>query len=137
MRKFYGLVLIIAALWAARQIYLAWDSFMARHSDLRPNTAAIALPPIPGDNMPGLPPELEPSLREAEGQGPQALKRWLLHYGVNIADPRRAWIELDYVVMIAPENMNEARHIFAAVKARTPKTSPVYTRIQSLSKAYE
>ena len=50
---------------------------------------------------------------------------------------RKAWIELDYVVMVSREDPAEARRVFAAVKKRTAESSPVYPRIQTLEKTYQ
>ena len=54
-----------------------------------------------------------------------------------MADPRLAWIELDYVVEVAPSDPAAARKVFAQVKARLTPTSPVYSRMQQLEKPYE
>ena len=65
------------------------------------------------------------------------MQNWLKTYSRVIADPRKAWIELDYCGMIYRDDPREARRIFAEVKARTPVTSPVWPRIQDLQKTYE
>ena len=62
---------------------------------------------------------------------------WLKAYGSKVQDPRKAWIQLDYVLLITRDNIGEAKRIFAEVKARTPKNSPVWPRIQQLEKTYE
>src|SRR2546430_4684032 len=91
------------------------------------------------ERLQGLPPKLEPSLQQAEKGGPKALKAWLDQYkrtGV-VKDPRLAWIELDYVVMITKDDPIEAKKIFGEVKQRTPPDSPVNERIKTLEKNYE
>ena len=55
----------------------------------------------------------------------------------GVGDPRLAWIELDYVVMISATDPLEAKRVFQAVKKRTPADSPIYPRIRSLEKNYE
>lgn len=55
----------------------------------------------------------------------------------GVQDPRLAWIELDYVVMISATDPLEAKRIFQAVKKRTPADSPIVPRIRSLEKNYE
>ena len=62
---------------------------------------------------------------------------WLANHGRAVQDPRLAWIQLDYCLAISRENPAEAKKIFAAVKDRTPSSSPVYPRIQELAKSYE
>jgi hypothetical protein len=54
-----------------------------------------------------------------------------------IQDPRKAWIELDYVVQLSSKDPKEAKEIFSQVKARTPPQSPVYPRIQKLAQTYQ
>ncbi len=55
----------------------------------------------------------------------------------GVQDPRLAWIELDYVVMISATDPVKAKEIFKAVKKRTQDDSPVLPRIRSLEKNYE
>lgn len=55
----------------------------------------------------------------------------------GVADPRLAWIELDYVVMLSATEPLEAKRVFQAVKKRTATDSPIYPRIRSLEKNYE
>jgi hypothetical protein len=59
------------------------------------------------------------------------------NYGRLVQDPRKAWIELDYCVLVSHEDLPEARRVFAEVKARTPESSPVWPRIKDLQKVYE
>ena len=58
-------------------------------------------------------------------------------YDRSVVDPRRAWIQLDYVVEVSREDPSEAKRVFKNVKDRTPPSSPVYSRIKSLEKTYE
>jgi hypothetical protein len=133
MRQFLGIVLICVAVLAGRAFYRHFTHFMGEQlppgqSQATNNTNTY---------LPGMPASLESSFAAAEAQGPKTLRRWLDYYGLNITDPRRAAIELDYVVMVSTENMAEARRVFAAVKARIPTNSPVYPRIKRLEQAYE
>lgn len=135
MRQFLGIVLIFMAVLVGRAFYRHFDHFMGEQ-----------LPPGPGQAntnssvnviLPGMPASLEASLAAAQAQGTKTLGRWLDYYGANVADPRRAAIELDYAVMVSREDMAEARRVFALVKARTPTHSAVYPRIKRLEQAYE
>lgn len=133
MRQFVGIVLVCFAVLAFRAFYNYCESFVEKRmppSQNLTNTSAVP-------NLPGMPSSLEASFAAAEAQGPKTLRRWIDYYGLNITDPRRAAIELDYVVMVSREDMAEARRVFAAVKARTPTNSPVYPRIKRLEQAYE
>jgi hypothetical protein len=89
------------------------------------------------DALPGLPQGWDTSLRIAQQQGATALGTWLKTYGPKVQDPRKAWIELDYVVMITRDKPQEAKRLFAEVKDRTLPNSPVWPRIHDLEKSYE
>jgi len=133
MRQFLGIVLICMAVLAGRGFYRHFTHFMGEQLPPAQSQATNN----PGAVLPGMPASLESSFAAAEAQGPKTLRRWLDYYGMNIADPRRAAIELDYVVMVSGQDMAEARRVFAAVKARTPTNSPVHARIKRLEQAYE
>lgn len=89
------------------------------------------------EQLPGMPYSLENSYNVAKQKRPAVMRTWLKTYCSMIADPRRAWIELDFCVSIARENPAEARRVFAEVKQRTPQSSPVWPRIKQLEKTFE
>src|SRR5262245_8701898 len=89
------------------------------------------------EQLQGVPYQLNATLTNACKQGPAALRQWLKSYGKSIQDPRKAWVELDYCRMIARDDPNEAKRIFATVKQRTPTTSPVWPRIVEMSGTFE
>jgi hypothetical protein len=91
---------------------------------------------IPSDGLAGLPSNFEPSLQAAEAQGAPALKAWLTRYSSYVQDPKLASIQLDYVVMVGRTDPAEAKRVFHAVKGRTPKTSPIYARVQKLDSTF-
>ena len=90
-------------------------------------------------SIPGLPSVLEFKLSEAQQRGPKTLKQFIDAWknSPEVKDPRLAWIELDYVTMIASSDPIEAKRMFLEVKKRVPTNSVVYPRIRSLSKSYE
>lgn len=90
-----------------------------------------------GDQLPGMPQALEQSFRTAKDGGAEKLGAWLKTYGSVIQDPKKAWVELDYVMLLSREHPAEARRLFASVKARVKESSPVYPRIKQLEKTYE
>jgi hypothetical protein len=90
----------------------------------------------PADGLGGMPAQFEPSLNEAQAQGPAALKAWLERYAQHIQDPKLAAIQLDYVVLISRSNPTEARRVFQAVKQRVPPNSPLYERVKRLEATY-
>ena len=90
-----------------------------------------------GDQLPGLPAKLEPALEAARQRGAAGLRDFLAAHGKEVADPRLAWIELDYVLLVAQSDPAEARKVFAQVKERLTPNSPVYCRMKQLEKTYE
>ena len=91
------------------------------------------------DSLPGLPYQLEQPLHDAQAAGPERFKIFLdgLKRYPDVKDPRLAWIQLDYVVMISNRDPIEAKKLFAEIKKRTPADSPVMPRIRALAKTYE
>lgn len=87
----------------------------------------------------GLPTTLEQKLGEARQKGAKGMKEFLDTYGhaPKFQDPRKAWIQLDYVVMIAVSEPTEAKRIFLDVKSRIKTNAPIYRRIRSMEKTFE
>jgi hypothetical protein len=92
---------------------------------------------VSGDQLPGLPPSLQGPLQTAEDHGATALREFLTTHSHEIKDPRRAWIELDYVVLAGASDLADARLKFGKVKARLAPGSPVYDRMKQLEKTYQ
>jgi hypothetical protein len=129
-----ALVIVVGLSLGAWQFYEYWRTFQPKEAV---PAAASAPADIPGDQLPGLPPSLEPALAEAREHGAPGLHSFLAAHSKAIVDPRRASIELDYVVLITPSNPAEACRIFARVKERLEPNSPVYGRMKKLEKTYE
>ncbi len=134
MTKLIAILIVLIVLFGAWKISQYYENV----KNEREQAEAQAAPPtITEGQLSGLPQTLEASLQAARQQGATGLTNWLKTYGSMVQDPRRAWIELDYCVMIARNNPAEARKIFAAVKERTPPTSPIWPRIKQLQQTYE
>lgn len=138
MTKLIAAAIILLFLWAGWELFFYWERVKNEQETQRKQAvAAQAL----GDSLPGMPPmaagQLETTLRAAQNNGAAALGAWLKTYGGNVQDPRKAWIELDYCLLLAGKDPSEARRIFAAVKKRTPQDSPVWPRIKELQKTFE
>ena len=134
MRYVVGLIIIIGLALGAWQIHEYWGNFKEKE----PVNAAPTPPQdVAGDQLPGLPPKLQPLLEIARNRGASGLRDFLAKYDKSIDDPRRAWIELDYVVLLAQGSPGEARREFAKVKSRIQPDSPVYNRVKQLEKTYE
>ena len=134
MTKLIAILMIVAALYGGWQLFLYWEKIKDEAENKQKQEAAAV---VMGEQLPGLPPQLEPSLRAARKHGAAGLRNWLKAYGQSVEDPRKAWIELDYCVAVAREDPAEARRVFAAVKDRLGTGSPVWPRVKQLEKTYE
>lgn len=132
--KLIGALIIALVLLGCWGLWHYWDRFEENQRQAEREAAAKIVHP---EQLPGLPQELQASLDAAQKQGTAGMKAWLAAYDRFVQDPRKAWIELDYCVMLSSDDPNEARRIFAEVKKRTPSTSPVWPRIKELEKSYE
>ena len=132
--KLIAALIIVAVLYGGWNLFLYWDKVKNEKESIRKEEAAAV---VTENSLPGLPYGLEQSLQAAKRQGAASLKNWLKTYGRSIQDPRKAWIELNYCVLISRADPAEARRIFAEVKNRTPESSPVWPRIKQLEKTYE
>ena len=135
MRFLVGLIIIVGLALGAWQLYEYWGNF--KDKEPTATVAATASVDISGTQLPGMLPKLQPVLEVAEKRGAPGLRDFLNMYGNTISDPRRAWIELDYVVLLAQSSPGEARRQFAKVKSRVQPGSPVYDRVKQLEKTYE
>ena len=134
MTKLIAAFIIIVVLFAGWHFFLYWEKVRdEKESRHKAEAAAVVV----GDSLPGLPDKLAPSLEAAKKQGAAGLRNWLKNYGRLVQDPRKAWIELDYCVLVSHGDLPEARRVFAEVKARTPETSPVWPRVKDLEKVYQ
>ena len=128
------ILIVVGVVFGGYKLWEYWENVEnEREKDKNPPAQ------LSPERLQGLPPKLEPSLQQAEKGGPKALKAWLDQYkrtGV-VKDPRLAWIELGYIVMITKDDPIEAKKIFGEVKQRTPPDSPVNERIKTLEKNYE
>jgi hypothetical protein len=133
-------IIIIAALgFLGWEIWQYSQKFNSGKPEAQQEEAAVNS--VDPTQLPGMPPTWEEGYRKAATAATNgdigALRTWLRNYGQKIDDPRRAWIEMDYMVMISRDNPQEARAIFDSVKERTPKDSPVYPRVKELEKTYQ
>jgi hypothetical protein len=134
MSKLIGVFIVIIALFLGWQFFLYWEK-VRDENEAKQKQAAHAV--VAGEQLSGLPDKLAPSLEAAKKQGAAGMRNWLKNYGRMVQDPRKAWIELDYCVLVSHEDLPEARRVFAEVKARTPESSPVWPRIKELEKVYQ
>ena len=133
MTKIITAVIIIAELYGGWHLFLYWESVKNEEEVQKKELAQAA---VAGDSLPGLPYQLEASLQTARQQGAAALGAWLKNNSANIQDPRKAWIELDYVLLLARENPAEAKRVFQTVRERVRENSPVHKRVVELEKTF-
>ena len=134
MSKLIGILIIVVLIYGGYRLFVYWDTVKNDEEAAKKEAAAAAAQP---ESLPGLPQNLDASLKSAQQEGPAAVKKWLRNYGHLVQDPRKAWIELDYCEAVFRQDPTEARSVFASVKARTPPSSPVWPRIQQLQRSYE
>lgn len=134
MKALITIVIIVGAIMGGWQIYSTWLDVKEKEKE-KPASEAVA--PLSGSQLSGMVSQLEPILETAQRQGASGLRQFLTTYGKTISDPRLASIELDYVVLVTKDDPAEAKKVFARVKKRTPRESPVYARIKQLEKVYE
>jgi hypothetical protein len=131
MKFLIALVIIVGLALGAWQLKDYWGNFKDKQA------APTAQADIPDDQLPGMPPSLQSVLDTARQRGAPGLRDFLDTYGNTVSDPRRAAIELDYAVLLAPSSPGEARRAFAKVKGRLQPDSPVYNRMKQLEKTYD
>jgi hypothetical protein len=134
MTRLIAILIVVVLLWVGWKLLEYWHEVqLERENQWKQKQVQVMTP----ESLPGMPYELQASLDAAEKEGPEALQNWLKTYNAYLQDPKKAWIELDYCVMIAKANPTQAKNIFKSVKERTPTASPVWPRIQDLEKSYE
>jgi hypothetical protein len=134
MKLLITVVIVVGLSLGVWQIYQLWEK---SPEPLRPAVAPAPETVSNGEQLPGLPFKLQPALEAAQQRGATGLRDFLAVNGRNVADPRLAWIQLDYVLVVAESDPAEARKVFAQVKARLKPDSPVYSRMKQLEKTYE
>ncbi len=134
MTKLIAVLVIVAALYGGWNLFLYWDKVKNEEETAKKKAVSSVVDPR---QLPGIPDHLESTLDAAQKLGAIGLRNWLKAYDRQIKDPRKAWIELDYCVLVAREDPAEARRVFASVKERTPASSPVWPRVKQLEKTYQ
>jgi hypothetical protein len=134
MKAMISVLILLVVVLTVWKLWEYWDR-VETNKDRAEREAKKQVDP---HSLAGLEWKFEDSLQKAMDQkDPAALKAWLDKHSRIVQDPRLAWIELDYVMLIAPQNPLEAKKVYHAVKERTPPESPVYKRVKSLEKTYD
>jgi len=133
MKIAIGILILALVGFGAFKLWEYWDKTEQNKTVADPTAG------VQPQSLQGLPQGLEQPLKEAQDKGPDAFKEFIdnIKKSPLVKDPRLAWIELDYVVMVAGKDPAEAKRVFRKVKERVPTDSPVYPRVQSLQKTFE
>ena len=134
MTKVIAALIIVLVLYGVWELFKYWEQVKNEEETNQKREVAAQ---VMGDQLQGLPYQLENSFQTARRKGAAGLRTWLKTYGQSVADPRKAWIELDFCVAVARQDPAEARRVFAGVKGRLDPSSPVWPRVQQLEKTYE
>ncbi|MFN7139886.1 MAG: hypothetical protein ACK4UN_11165 [Limisphaerales bacterium] len=132
MKILIAITMIIGCAFMGWKLYEVWGSSQPKAAP-KVHQAVV----INGTQLPGMHPNLEATLAASQKRGAAGLRDFLKQYGNTIQDPRLAWIQLDYAVLLMRQDPAEAKKLYARVKKRTPPTSPVYPRIKQLEATYE
>lgn len=135
MKQIISLVLIAALAFGGWELYKLWDKYNT-DTDLKQAQAVVDASFTP-EQLQGMPQQWEAGYKQATNGGMKTWTAWMKQNGQQVGDPRRAWIELDYMIKVSVDDPQEAKSIFASVKDRTPTNSPVYPRILQLEKTYQ
>src|SRR5436190_11723471 len=128
MKILISILIIIGVIFT---IYKGYDYWIRVNDEKALNEKARQGEDVDGNQLPGLPWNMAQPYQEAVKKGAPAVKAFLDNYGKfpSFKDPRKAWIQLDYLVMISGADPTEAKRIYAEVKARVPTNSVIYPRI--------
>ena len=133
MTKLIGILIIAVVIWGGYELFEVWNRYDTE-KDVKQKQAEEASQLPRRRHCLRMPSGLESSYETAQKNGAVGIRNWLQAYGNKLEDPRKAWVELDYVVAVSREDPLEAKKVFAEVKARTPESSRVYPRIKELAK---
>ena len=134
MTRLIWVLIAVAVAFVGYRIYLHWAQIQEERGSSRKPVLVVG---VSGDSLPGMPAHLDASCRAARDKSPTAFRAWFNANEKQLADPRKAWIELDLCVAIRRDSPAEAKEIFARVKKRVPPSSPVWPRMKELEKAFE
>jgi hypothetical protein len=134
MTKAIWILIIFVAGYIGYRLFQQWDQARLEHDGQKKAEAAAV---VTGESLAGMRPELETGLRTAKDKGAMAFRAWFNANEKLLADPRKAWIELELCVAMSRENPSEAKKIFAGIKSRVPPSSPVWTKMKDLEKTME
>ena len=132
--KAIWVLIILVVGYGGYMLFQQWDQARLEHDGKKKAEAAAV---VTGESLQGMPYQYEPALRSAKDKGPVAFRAWFAANEKILADPRKAWIELELCVAMSRENPAEAKKIFTSVKSRVPPSSPAWSKMKELEKTFE
>lgn len=136
MKVLISILIVLGVVFTVWKGYEYWDRVNTEKEKSERAASGADLKP---EELPGMPYQIMENYRKAQERGPAGVKAFLEAYekAPSFQDPRKAWVELDYIVSITGSDPVEAKRRFASVKERVSTNSPIYFRIRSLEKTYE
>jgi hypothetical protein len=134
MTKAIWVLIFVVVGYVGYLLFQQWDKARLEHETGKKAEGAVV---VVGESLSGLPSDLEHGLKAAKERGATAFQTWFNANERRLADPRKAWIELELCVAMTRQNPAEAKRIFASVKSRVPPSSPVWSRVKELEKTFE
>lgn len=134
MTKAIWVLIVLVVCYGGYLLFQEWDKARLEHDGKRKVEAAAA---VSGESLPGMPYQLDTTLRSARDNGPAAFQSWFSTNEKLLSDPRKAWIELELCVALSRENPSEAKKIFNRVKTRVAPSSPVWPKMKEMEKTFE
>jgi len=136
MKVLISILVLLVAVMGGMKLYEYWEK-VSREEEL--NQKAADGSDIKGEDLQGMQWDVEQLYNTAKQEGPDALKRFFDRFekSPKLKDPRKAWIELDYVVSITGSDPVQAKQRFQSVKQRVRTNSVVYPRTRAMAKTYE
>jgi hypothetical protein len=133
-----SIAIIALVLWGGYTVWQKYETYNTNKDQEQKQSDLAAIDP---NSLPGMPQDLMEIYKKAAAGSdkgdPRPLGNFLKQYHDRVDDPRRAWIEMDYMLLISKSDVQEAKRIFADVKGRTSEDSPIRSRIKQLEKTYE
>ena len=135
MKTLIAILVVLGVVFVGWKLLDYWDAV----DQQREAKEKAANAPIYPTSLAGVPSDLEGPLQEAYKKGAPGLKDWLerAKRSPQIKDPRLAYVQLDYVMLITKNDPMEAKRVFAEVKDRLSPMSPVYPLMKKLEKTFE
>lgn len=135
MKNLIGLAMIAAVLYGA---YKLWEVYDASNTTQRMEQKVQANREF-GQHLQGLDYRLEQRLRESYAKGVLGLAAFIKDYGnsPSFLDPRLAWVEMDYAMLLIQRDPIKAKKVFQQVRSRIGPNSPVESYAKECSAAFD